>query len=115
MLTVSVSVLVVTPAPRQSLHLSLTTVPSPRQLGQTVPIMKKPCWWTTWPRPPHVGQRSGREPAAAPVPAQPAHVTRRLSSTSLAHPATASANASRTSRRTSPPRRAPRRPRPPPP
>ncbi len=44
--------------------------PAPRQAGQVVEIMRKPCACTTWPRPRHCAQASREVPGAAPDPSQ---------------------------------------------
>ena len=56
------------PRPLQFLHLSLTTLPRPPQVGQTSENENGPWSTATEPAPLHVGQRSGNVPGLAPVP-----------------------------------------------
>ena len=88
--------LAIYPVPRQSGHLSLTTLPVPLQSGQvwtfcTVP-KKDCCVNTTFPLPPHLVHVSGFVPGLAPVPWQTAHSSFRTISISFSHPKTASSN-----------------------
>ena len=69
-----------------------TTRPSPRQTGQVVEIIRKPCECITCPRPPHCWQVSGCVPGAAPLPPQVAQAAWRRTLTSLVTPAAASAS-----------------------
>ena len=68
--TCSVSSWCSSPVPSQLSHGFRTTRPSPRQTGQVVEIIRKPCECMTCPRPPQCWQVSGDVPAAAPVPLQ---------------------------------------------
>ena len=89
--------------------------PSPRQIGQVVEIIRKPCECITCPRPPHCWQTSGVDPGWAPLPRQDPQGARRRILTSLVTPTAASAKEIARRVSMSAPRPGPRGPPPPPP
>ena len=55
------------PCPRQSGQRSLIIWPAPWHAGHVRVIVKNPCWYASWPRPPQVWQALAPVPAFAPA------------------------------------------------
>ena len=89
------------PLPPQPVHLSITTLPLPPQLGQVRTVVIHPLEERIWPVPWQAAQVVGLVPGFAPFPLQVSHTSLRLISKLFSQPRAASSKVSRSSYRRS--------------